>query len=571
MGTYARTHAEEGSKVLQSRSRLFWLVGLVAIIVAFGIFIQFYKFTEFPPALYPDEAFYGTDALRSAATGQYRVFYPNNHGHEGLIIALHVPFIHAFGTAPWVLRIQTALVGCLSLIAIWLFAREFAGNFASSPGERAIPYRRQNAIALFSLLFLATSSWELHLSRLGFRAIYVPFFAALAVWALLRGRRLSSKFWYGLSGLFTGIVLYTYPNSRFVPFVMLGIFLCDFLRTRRRWQQRWPGPPTGFDTGGFATFLFVSGLVFAPLAFYYVTHLNEFFDRYDMVGFTSAASPLRELLRSLYRTAQSPFFFGDGNWRHNISDAAMLHPLVALSLFIGLLFCAVSLMRSLRGSDVAKPAVQPLGAVILLLFAVIMSLPAVLTTEGIPHTLRSGGMIPPLVVMAAIGAERVLAGAYGITPRMLPVWGINAVLAVTGAMLMQSVFFDYFYIWGPNPKTSYAYMADLTALAYEIDRAPAGVPKYVVTDEPDTAPDLEWLVQPIVFITNTASPEAQARRNIHYVGITDLRQHGIPSVHGIYWLIDKAVASKDWLRKTAPEADIRVLGKSWQEMVDLAK
>src|SRR5580704_4920266 len=67
-----------------------WRVGpghalLFAAVLAVGVALRFYRITELPAALYPDEAFYGTDTLRSMASGVWRVFYPLNNGHEGLI------------------------------------------------------------------------------------------------------------------------------------------------------------------------------------------------------------------------------------------------------------------------------------------------------------------------------------------------------------------------------------------------------------------------------------------------------------------------------------------------------
>ena len=100
-----------------------WRVGpghalLFAAVLAVGVALRFYRITELPAALYPDEAFYGTDTLRSMASGVWRVFYPLNNGHEGLIVWAHAPFILAFGTTPWVLRLQPAVLGSLTLIAI---------------------------------------------------------------------------------------------------------------------------------------------------------------------------------------------------------------------------------------------------------------------------------------------------------------------------------------------------------------------------------------------------------------------------------------------------------------------
>jgi hypothetical protein len=92
-------------------------------------------------------------------------------------------------------------------------------------------------------------------------------------------------------------------------------------------------------------------VVFLPLGVYYVGHLQEFAAHYDQGGVTEAASPVRELLRSFYRTLQSPFFFGDSLWRHNVSGSSFLNPPVAFACFLGLLLALASVAHRLRLID----------------------------------------------------------------------------------------------------------------------------------------------------------------------------------------------------------------------------
>jgi 4-amino-4-deoxy-L-arabinose transferase-like glycosyltransferase len=526
---------------------------LFAAILAVGVGLRFYRITELPPALYPDEAFYGTDTLRSMASGVWRVFYPLNNGHEGLIVWAHAPFILLFGTTPWVLRLQPAVLGSLTLIAIYLLALEFARGFMATGRDGA---RR---MALLAMLFLATNSWHLHLSRLGFRAVHVPLFAALAVWALLRGRRLNSAWAYGVSGVMTALAIYTYPNGRFVPFIPFGMFALDLLISRLRLR-------------GFAIFLACFVIVFLPLGIYYIGHLQEFAARYDQVGFTAAASPARELLRSFYRTVQSPFFFGDALWRHNVSGGPFQYPLVALACFLGLLLAAVSVAHRLRLIDArtAAATMRPYGAAVLLLFLGVMSVPAILTTEGIPHALRSGGMLPPLIVAAAVAAEIAIAWAVRMATEAWARAMVAAAVAFVAMLLVQSVTYEYFSLWAGNPKSRLAFYPDMTELALQIDRLGDDIPKYVVTDRAGVPGDLHWLVQPIVFITNTASAAQQQQRNIHYVTVSELRTHGVANERAIYFLIDEAAPARDWLQQQAPAAEIRMPAHSWQEMQDLS-
>jgi len=539
---------------------------LFAAILAVGVALRFYRITVLPAALYPDEAFYGTDTLRSMASGVWRVFYPLNNGHEGLIVWAHAPFILMFGTTPWVLRLQPALFGSLTLIAIYLLAGEFARSFTVAGGDRVAATRR---VALLAMLFLATNSWHLHLSRLGFRAVHVPFFAALAVWALLRARRLGSASGYAVCGVMTALAIYTYPNGRFVPFIPFGMFLLDAVAARQRGGDGANGER--LRRRGFAVFLVCFAVVFLPLGVYYLRHFQDFVGRYDQVGFTAAGSPVRELLRSFYRTLQSLFFFGDGMWRHNVSGGPFLDPLVAFACFLGLLLAAASVAHRGRliEARAAAKAMRPYGAAVLLLFLGVMSTPAILTTEGIPHALRSGGMLPPLIVAAAVVAEIAIAWAWRMAADFWARVMVVVAVAFVAMLLVQSVAYQYFLLWADDPKSRLAFYPEVTEMALQMDRLPDDVPKYVVTDRAGVPGDLHWLVQPIVFITDTASVAQQQRRNLHYVTVQELRAHGVANERAIYFLIDEAVPARGWLQQQAPAAEIRVLAHSWQEMEDL--
>jgi hypothetical protein len=107
-------------------------------------------------------------------------------------------------------------------------------------------------------------------------------------------------------------------------------------------------------------------------------------------------------------------------------------------------------------------------------------------------------------------------------------------------------------------------------VAVELDRLPNDVPKYVVTDYPGVAGDLHWLVQPIVFITNTAAAAQQERRNLHYVTVPELRARGVANEFSLYVLVDQASSAGAWLQEQAPTAEVRVVPHTWQQMQDLS-
>ncbi len=53
-----------------------------------GFFLRVYSLETVPPGLQYDEAHNGLDGLKAWQEGDFKVFYPQNNGREGLYINL---------------------------------------------------------------------------------------------------------------------------------------------------------------------------------------------------------------------------------------------------------------------------------------------------------------------------------------------------------------------------------------------------------------------------------------------------------------------------------------------------
>ena len=72
-------------------------LAIFLIIMAVAAFFRLYKLDQFPPGLYPDEAMNGNNALEALDTGDFKIFYPENNGREGLFINIQALSLKAFG------------------------------------------------------------------------------------------------------------------------------------------------------------------------------------------------------------------------------------------------------------------------------------------------------------------------------------------------------------------------------------------------------------------------------------------------------------------------------------------
>src|SRR3989338_6909601 len=95
----------------------------ILAIMLLAAFFRFWGLTQIPPGLYPDEAMNGNNALEAIAHKDWKVFYPENNGREGLFINVQSAFIYFLGNKPWVLRLPSAIFGTLTVLGLYFLAK----------------------------------------------------------------------------------------------------------------------------------------------------------------------------------------------------------------------------------------------------------------------------------------------------------------------------------------------------------------------------------------------------------------------------------------------------------------
>ena len=486
---------------------------IFAFIILLAIFFRFWHMPDTPPGLYPDEAMNGTNALQALESGNFRAYYIDNNGREGLFINLQALAIWFLGNEAWVLRFVSALFGTLAVLGIYFLTKELFWKNS-----------RKETIALLTSFFLASSYWHLTLSRIGFRTITTPTFSILAFYFLFRGMRRNSMFDFALSGIMLGLGLNGYIAFRFIPFA----FAVPILIGLWRW---WKGQANNTEEGAFpsrfsspttptppsenregktpltcfpcATILigiFVI-TVCTPLILYFTEHPEDFATRTGQVSVFADEHPLRAFALSNIKTIGMLTVFGDCNPRHNFPCLPVLHPLVAIAFLYGL-------FAMIKKEDKLIQAT-------LIAWLLFMTLPATLTREGMPHALRSIGMIPPVMLIAGFGA-------YALWEKFGTMW--NKKLASRVALLLLAVTpittgYLYFGIWASSPATASAFSQDLSELAIYARSLPKETIKYLIIEL-----DYDGLpvsAQSVVYLTNTATPHSRQERNVAYLPRVD--------------------------------------------------
>jgi 4-amino-4-deoxy-L-arabinose transferase-like glycosyltransferase len=470
-------------------TRSAWLAGLAGVI-CLATFFRAWQLPTTPPGLFFDEAANGIDALHAIHTGTWAVFYPQNGGREGLFINLQSLLLRVTGIRePWVLRSASAAFGILTVLGVALLGRELLGK----------------ETALIAAFFMSAGFWHVNFSRIGLRAISAPFFLTWALFLLIVSCRSRSVAWGLLAGAVFGLGFHTYTSYRIAPLVFGLAMICLLRQSSRATITR---QALAIVTGALAAAF--------PLALYFLRHPAAFAQRISQVAPAGkSAAVAATIARNTRDTFQMLLIHGDRNWRHNVSGAPELWLPIGLFFVLGAIGCLTGWPKRFGFPRDWVPG-------LLLTWLVAGALPAILTNEGTPHSLRSILMIPPVYLIAAIG----FTGIYRSCPANRLRTAIAAAFLVSVAIQGYT---QYFVVWRNDPRVREAFGVRFLWQAYSIRAALEKTPQsqaYVVVQDLGIG-DKFYLALPVMFLTDTGD-----KKNVHYV--REGTESEIPSGSTVY-------------------------------------
>jgi hypothetical protein len=442
--------------------------------MATAVVLRFFQLGQLPPGLYRDEAYNGLDALEVLA-GNHAFYFAGNNGREPLYIYLTAGAVALFGRSALAVRLGAAVIGSLTTLVIYKLAKEWFGQ----------------RVGLLSAWLWAITLWPVHLSRIGLRAILLPFFLGLAFWlGTLAYRRQDGRLWL-LTGLVYGFSFYTYLAVRFTPLLFILLAVYFFLTQRREGAKRQGSRGAGSrDCGqgsrrargniltpifwlrcgrGSGLFLFVLGTaaVLLPLVFLTWQDPDLILGRAGQVSIFDEAVNHGRFASTLWQhtgQALGMFFWqGDTILRHNPAGRPIFDLLMTLPFLIGVAWCV--------GHWRHWPAMT------LLLWTAVMAGPTILAADT-PHFLRAVGILPAVVVFPALGlvwvGEGVASGEWRVASggwrvarsRWRGFWGVLLVGGVIGGSLLLTIL-DYGR-YSRDPETAYLFEAAASDLAADI-------------------------------------------------------------------------------------------------------
>ncbi len=439
--------------------KMIWGLLLAIMIAAFALRATDIK--NIPAGIYPDEAQNGVDAQEANATGQYKLFYEGNQGREGLFINLQALSIKAFGPTEFGLKFCSIIFGTLTVLGVFLLANELFSSYAAG---------------LIGAYLTAFSYWAINFSRIGFRAIMVPFILSFAFYFLWKGLRTKKLHDFVIAGIIYGLGVHTYIAFRVSPLVLVALIISLIITRKNFLKEYWKHV---------LVFTFALFVTAAPMLFdFFIANPQHYASRTSEISVLNPESNQGHLISAVTRTfglaLQKYFVMGDLNMRHNYAPYPLLNPIVSIAFLIGLIYVTSKLLHLLwlrfhRGNRNEQMDIY----VFLLSWFLVLLIPEFLANEGNPHALRSIGTLPAVILISIIPFLWILKkyNQFG-----------HAYKAFTISFLIGAFVFigladpiKYFVFFNNSPKQHEVFSANLRNISDYIRALPQNEQKYIVT------------------------------------------------------------------------------------------
>ena len=433
------------ASALQSRR---WTAVALVLITALAAGLRFWRLGSIPPGFHYDESLEVLEAWRVLTVpGYHPVYFPGDFGLAPIFIYLDSIAFRLLPPLPVVTRAIAAVIGTLTVPAIYALGREMA--LADDRIPRATP--------LLAALVLAILRWHITFSRMGIEPVLVPLFLILIFWGLFRGLRTNRWTAWLSTGLALGFCVYSYPAAWLLPPLFAAVVLYLALTAPARLAGRgW----------GLAVAAVLAVLIIAPLALTFARHPGQSMMRIGQVAAvpgvqdTGSQSALAAVGSNALKALGLFSFTGDIDPRNNIPGAPALDPLLAIAFYLGVILALWRWQRSVAG---------------VLLLAAAAMLAATVFSQYTPHFRRAIGLTPVIALTSALGLAAILGsgprsdpGGLGRMWRAARILAVAAILLGSGALSASA----YFGRWGGSPDLFYAYDEGLWQIAQYVKTLP---------------------------------------------------------------------------------------------------
>lgn len=416
---------------------------LLAMILLVATAVRFYALDTYPHGCQSDECNNGLDAVKWLSGAPYTPYAETNEGQATLFTYIIALFIKLFGQSVISMRMVSATVGVLTVLAFYALAREL--------------YNRP--IALLTAALVAADRWHLTFSRIVYELIMMPLVLSLQMWFLIKALKTGRRRWWALAGFMLALGMNTYTAYRVVPFLAALYFLYWLITHRPRIRR---------DFEGMLTFAGAALVGVAPLGVYIIRNWHVFISRINHISVfrdVEAAGSYAPLWSNLRKTLFMFNWQGDNAALNNLPGAPLLQAVVAALLVLGLFWALRWWWRELPFLYVSW-------------FVAIGSLAVLSVAHEAPTARRPIGLIPVIyLLMAAVFAQLWQTWERAWGPKR---WRPLAVgLTVIVLYIMGSNIHTYFRVQAVDPAVWGAYSPNESAVGEYLATVPESVHIYM--------------------------------------------------------------------------------------------
>lgn len=351
---------------------------ILSSILILALVLRLAYLADFPWGIWLDEAQNIIETKRILyEPGHWPVFIADRSQMAALPFYIFAPFVRFFSDNAFGLRLATSLIGVLSVLSVWVLARQFYGN----------------TVAHCAAFLLAMMRWHLTFSRFGMAMIFTTFFIPLVIYFFITAVQERSSLRASIGGLLLGLGLQTYYAMVTLPLLLFIACLHLLVTKRIVWQSLKQ-----------VMIFFATAIgVYLPLGWYALHNWAQFTQRFAAVSSVTPRSVIASYLgilpnsqevlhifhESLTRHLLMFHWIGDANGRHNLPPFPMLDPITGVLLLFGVLWVLVHL-TDWRSMIIAVWCVMGLSGGI---FSVDFEA---------PQAARTLSLTPALAILAAI-------------------------------------------------------------------------------------------------------------------------------------------------------------------------
>ncbi len=387
---------------------------ILICIIVLASFLRLWQLGNVPPSPDWDEAALGWNAYSIMQTGrdEYGKLFPIvlrsfDDYKPALYAYLAIPTVAIFGVNTFAVRLPSAVMGILTVVAVYFLVKELFTN----------PFLKLK-IPTITALLLAVSPWHLQFSRIAFEAnvgLSLNIFAVLFfLWGLKKPGLLS------VSALMAALSLYVYQSEKiFTPLLVLAlliIFREELAKVKRKYL-------------GMA--LTVGLVISLPLVIYTITDPMALTRARGVSAFADQTVFLKTTSQKIILDKQNNDYLGlildnrrlqyvlagingylshfDLNWLFLKGDEARHHaPGMGLLYLFELPFVLMGIYQLLFGNFPRK------AKFLVFSWFLIAPVPASITS-GVPHAIRTLNFLPTWQVFSAVGIISLIS-------QISPIW-----------------------------------------------------------------------------------------------------------------------------------------------------